>query len=246
MATLHYQDEGSGEPLVLLHSGGMTGAEWAPQLPALARRFRVIVPDQPGHGSSPMVAERLTIGDCGRAVLALLDELEVHKAAFCGSSMGGATALWLTLNAPQRVSKLMLYRVGYAKDDTTHSGTRGMADPDYWRSMGLDKWLSKIHTPQGGPAAWETVIGRVAEALDPADSDHAHRPADLERILVPTLIACGDRDPLVPLEVLMEMHRRIPDSALWLMPYASHVTASNTWRADCFALELMRFLMRRD
>ena len=75
-----------------------------------------------------------------------------------------------------------------------------MANPDYWRSVGLEKWLSKIHAPQGGADAWQQVIGRVSEALDPATSDHKHTLEALAEVTAPTLIIAGDRDPLVPLE----------------------------------------------
>ncbi len=244
-STLYYTESGTGAPVVLLHSGGMSGEEWKPQMPTLARNFRVIAPDQPGHGRSPMVAERLAIGDIGRAVLALLDELGVDKAHVVGSSMGGAVALWLTRHYPERVHKLVLYRVGYRKNADTHAGTREMGDPAYWRSVGLEKWLSRIHEPQGGPRAWETVIGRVSEALDPATSDHAHEPRDLAGITQPTLVVVGDRDALVPLEHALEIFRAIPDCGLWVLPYAGHVTATNTWRAESFAQEIARFLMRR-
>lgn len=245
MSTLHYIEAGQGETLILLHSGGMSNEEWKPQIPALAKQFRVIASDQLGHGQSPMIADRLAIGDIGRAVIELLDELGIAKTHLVGSSMGGAVALWLTLHYPDRVNKLVVYRIGYRKSKASHAGTRDMADPTYWKSVGLDKWLSRIHDPQGGPEAWKTVIGRVSEALDPATSDHAHSLEALRRITQPTLLAVGDRDPLAPLEQIMEMFHAIPDAGLWVMPYASHVTATNTWRADCFALEIYRFLQRK-
>jgi pimeloyl-ACP methyl ester carboxylesterase len=119
-----------------------------------------------------------------------------------------------------------------------------MADPDYWRDVGLHGWLSDVHAPQGGPEAWKTVIGRVSEALDPEISDHAHDLGVLGRVTQPTLIIVGDRDPLVPLGQALEMFESIPDCCLWVLPYATHVTATNTWRADCFALEVSRFLRR--
>ncbi len=153
MAILHFVESGQGQALLLLHSGGMSHAEWTPQIPAFARHFRVIAIDHLGHGQSPMVAERLAVADMGRAVLDLLDELQLSQVHVVGSSLGGAVALWLTLYHPARVSKLVLYRVGYRKDARTHAGTRGMADPDYWRDMGMHKWLSDIHAPQGGPDA---------------------------------------------------------------------------------------------
>ncbi len=246
MTPLHYTEAGAhGEALILLHSGGMCGEEWKPQMATLARHFRTLAPDQPGHGASPMRAERLTIADCGRAVLELMDALGIARAHLCGSSMGGATALWLAVHHPARVAKLVLYRVSYHKNEHTHAGTRSMADPAYWRGVGLDKWLSKIHAPQGGPDAWMQVIGRVSDALDPASSDHTHTLDTLRALAAPTLVAVGDRDPLVPLEDALAMFEAIPDSGLWVMPYATHVTASNTWRAEAFAQELVRFLQRR-
>jgi 3-oxoadipate enol-lactonase len=245
MAILHYLESGKGEPLILLHSGGMSGAEWQPHLPLFARHFRVIAPDHLGHGRSPMVAEKLAVADMGRAVLELLDELELPQASLVGSSLGGAVALWLTLHYPERVRKLVLYRVGYRKDEASHAGTRDLADPAYWRGVGMHKWLSDVHRPQGGPEAWEDVIGRVSEALEPATTDHAHDLEILERIAQPTLLVVGDRDPLAPLEQVLEMFGAIPHCGLWVMPYATHVTATNTWRAESFALEVTRFLHRR-
>lgn len=192
-----------------------------------------------------MVAERLRIGDVGRAVLELMDALNVEKAHLVGSSMGGAVALWIAVNHPQRVDKLVLFRVGYRKSGATHQETRSMGDPAYWKSYGLDRWLSKLHEAQGGPEAWTTVIRRVGEALDPETSDHNHDPETLAKISQETLIVCGDRDPVAPLDQLLEMFRAIPQAGLWLLPYTTHVTATNTWRADSFAQEISRFLQRR-
>ena len=246
MAILHYTESGQGDPLILLHSGGMSGAEWQPQLPLLARHFRVIVPDHLGHGHSPMIADRLTVSDMGRAVLELMDKLTLPAANLAGSSMGGAVALWLTLHYPARVKRLVLYRIGYRKDEVTYAGTRNMADPEYWRGVGMHKWLSDVHHPQGGPDAWEDVILRVSEALEPATSDHAHDLEILERITQPTLIVGGDRDPVAPLDQILEMFGAIPNCGLWVMPYATHVTATSTWRAESFAVEITRFLQRRE
>ncbi|RME08974.1 MAG: alpha/beta fold hydrolase, partial [Ardenticatenia bacterium] len=150
MTTLYFIEEGEGPALLLLHSGGMSSEEWRRHIPAFAKHFRVIAPDLPGHGRSPLPEnEPLSIGAMARAVRTLLDDLGIAEAHVLGSSMGGAVALRLTLDAPERVSRLILYRVHYTKDPALYRHTLDIANPERWRQVGLDKWLSQIHTPQG-------------------------------------------------------------------------------------------------
>lgn len=245
MSSLYYRDAGQGPVLVLLHSGGMTGDEWQSQLVPLSAHFRLLIPDLPGHGRSPLESESLSVSDCGQAVLALLDRLDISQAHIAGSSLGGAVALWLALNHRDRLDKLVLYRVNYRKTEAGHSHTRELATPDYWRRAGLASWMSQAHQPQGGPQAWHRVIARVAGAMDPATTDHAHDLDALRAIDRPTLLVAGDRDPLAPLDDLVAMYRALPKAGLWLLPYTTHITAANTWRGESFALEVSRFLQGR-
>ena len=242
---MYYQTHGQGPDLLLLHSGGMAGEEWAPQIPILQKRFRLIVPDLPGHGRSPLADDTLTIATMGNAVLALLDALGIDSLHICGSSMGGAVALWLTVHHPARVKSAVIYRMVYRKNVSTYAQTLSMAEPAYWEQYGLHKWLSKLHEPQGGTDAWKRVIARVSEALDPQTSDHGYALETLTRITQPILLITGDRDPVAPLEDALAMYRAIPDAGLWIIPNASHITGSNTWRAAAFAEEIKRFISKQ-
>lgn len=246
MTKLYFRDEGSHDKdaLVLIHSGGISSEEWKDHIPELAKRFRVLAPDMPGHGRSPMRGEQLHIRDIGAAILEMLDELGIDQAHIVGSSLGGATALWLALNHGHRVARLVLYRVSYSKSAIQYEETRAIASPERWERLGLGRWLSRLHMAQGGPNAWKAVIPRVAQAMDPATTDHQHELSRLASIQNTTLIVVGDRDPLVPLEQAMEMYRTIPRSGLWIMPGATHITATNTWRRGLFDLEIERFLRR--
>ena len=178
------------------------------------------------------------------AVLDMMDAEGIETANLCGSSMGGAVALWLTLKHPERVKRLVLYRISYRSNLDIHKQIYAMGDPAYWENFGLAAWLSKLHSPQGGADAWKQVIARVGDALHADDSEHRHRLADLARITCPVLIITGDRDPVAPLEDALDMYRTIPDAGLWIIPHAAHITASNTWRAPAFAEELRRFYSR--
>lgn len=246
MSPIHYIDEGSPEhpPLVLLHSGGLSSQEWADHIKDFSRFFRVLVPDLPGHGRSPLRVKPLSIRNMAEAVLRMLDHCGVKRAHWVGSSMGGATALWATLNQPERVERLVLYRVSYRKNPEQFEETRKIADPERWIKLGLKRWLSRMHEAQGGPEAWRGVIARVAEAMDPKHGDHTHDLSELTRIQQQTLVIVGDRDPLVPLSQALDMVQALPHSALWVMPCATHITATNTWRREAFDAEVSRFLRR--
>ncbi len=231
------------DSLVLLHSGGMAGVEWQPQIKSLSKHFNLLVPDFPGHGQSLLPeGETLSVSLMARAVIKMLTDEGVDKAHILGSSMGGAVALWIALKYPQYVDKLIIYRIGYSKNTETYEQTRQMANPEYWKKYGLHRWLSQLHSPQGDENSWEEVIANVSKVLDPETSDHNHSLSDLQAIGSPTLLIAGDSDPLIPLDTLLAMKNTIPDCALWVMPNASHITASNTWRANHFSEEIFRFL----
>ena len=94
--------------LVLSNSLGTTFGMWDPQAEALARRFRLVRYDTRGHGGSDVPAGPYAIEDLGQDVIELLDELEVARAHVAGLSLGGMTAMWLAINAPERVERLVL------------------------------------------------------------------------------------------------------------------------------------------
>jgi pimeloyl-ACP methyl ester carboxylesterase len=106
--SLHYLERGQGEPLVLIHGLGGSGADWAFQVEALEKRFRVIVPDLPGSGYSPPPRDEYTIAGCASAVWSLLDHLGVPRTNIIGFSLGGAVALEMAAQRPTSVPRLGL------------------------------------------------------------------------------------------------------------------------------------------
>src|SRR5258708_5287401 len=81
---------------------------WAPQMPDLLQHFQVLRYDTRGHGASAVPARDFTLDQLGQDILALADKLTLAKFAFCSISMGGAVGQWLAINAPQRLTKLVL------------------------------------------------------------------------------------------------------------------------------------------
>ncbi|WIM87982.1 alpha/beta fold hydrolase [Candidatus Mycobacterium wuenschmannii] len=109
-------EAGSGTPLVMLHGGGPGASgvsNYSRNIDALAEHFRVIVPDMPGYGRSRKYVDQSDpFGYLADMMRGLLDELNFATASLVGNSYGGAAALRLALDAPQRVDQLVLMGPG--------------------------------------------------------------------------------------------------------------------------------------
>ena len=106
--SLYYRSYGNGEPVLLIHGLGGSGLDWALQVPALERKFRVIVPDLPGCGSSSPPQLTYSIAGFACSLWSLVDQLHIRRVSVVGFSMGGAVALEMALQRPARVPHLAL------------------------------------------------------------------------------------------------------------------------------------------
>jgi pimeloyl-ACP methyl ester carboxylesterase len=130
-STLHYHaDHGTGFRCCSDNSYLWDAAMWAPQIDALSRRYRVIVPDRWGHGASgPLPAGTQTLDDLAAHASALLDALEIEQCAVVGLSVGRMWGARLALREPQRVRSLVLMDASLeAEPDATRLRYFGMLD----------------------------------------------------------------------------------------------------------------------
>ncbi len=112
---IHLTDIGSGPAVLMLHGGGpgATGmSNYARNVDALAERFRVLVPDMPGYGKSSKGVADDPFGDLAATMDSMLEALDIERAHVVGNSLGGAVALRLALEKPQRVGRLVLMGPG--------------------------------------------------------------------------------------------------------------------------------------
>ncbi len=114
--SIHLQEFGSGPAVLMLHGGGPGAnglSNYSRNIEALATHFRVIVPDMPGYGSSTKGLDQADIfGDLATTMVGLLDALGIDKAHVIGNSLGGACALRMALDTPDRVGRMVLMGPG--------------------------------------------------------------------------------------------------------------------------------------
>lgn len=103
-------EAGTGPPLLFVHGGFSQATEWLPLWPRLARRYRLLAVDRPGHGlADPYDYENVDTRDLAeRFMTEVLDSLGLERVPIVGNSMGGRWALELALRRPRRVDRLVL------------------------------------------------------------------------------------------------------------------------------------------
>ena len=223
---LHYDVQGSGEPLIMLHGFAMCGTMWTPVLQELAKRYRVINVDMRGHGRSTNPSNKFTHAQSAEDVRALMDSLGIKQARAIGFSSGGMTLLHLATKHPDRLSKMVV--VGA----TTHFGdqARAMIRSE---SGSLPPPVLKTFfscAARGEPQVNE-LMTQFAHFADTTD-DMNLTPADLAKVKASTLIVHGDRDEFFPVAIPVAMYGAIPKAALWIVPGGDHSPSAGADREE--------------
>ena len=110
--TITWGEMGDGYPLVLLHGIQDSHRAWRRVAPLLARRFRVLMPDLPGHGYSGRPDAPYTLTWYASVIAAWMGAVGVDKAHVCGHSYGGGIAQWMVLEQRERIDRLALVSAG--------------------------------------------------------------------------------------------------------------------------------------
>lgn len=240
--TIHYHEAGPADaaPIVLLHGSGPGATAWSnykDNLPALARRFRVLAPDQTGWGkSSPVTFEDR---DHVQLLVELLDAWGIQRTAVVGNSMGGGTALRFAALHPDRVSHVITMGAGAAGPNIhTPAGlTEGLrilreayVDP----SPETMRRLVEVMTFAPGFATDELVKERSANArrgqvhLDNFIAGMAKgrrfqaSAEQLAGIQAPTMIIHGRDDRVVPLEGSLRLVSLIKNARAVILNQCGH------------------------
>lgn len=163
--SLHYRVHGSGEPLVLIHGLGCSGADWAFQVAALEKRFLVIVPDLPGSGYSAPPADGYSIGGFATALWCLLDHLGVSRPNLVGFSLGGAVALEMAAQRPASVPRLgLINSLATYRPDDWHKWIEVHVTTALVRLLGMRR-VARLLAVRLFPEPWQRAMRKHAAAV---------------------------------------------------------------------------------
>lgn len=235
---MHYDVQGEGHPLVLIHAGIANLEMWAAQMPALSRQFRVIRYDVRGFGLTPDPAGKYTDHEELRALLAHLDIPRTH---LLGISNGGRIAVDFALSFPAMVDKLVLVAPGLAGFSPNDPFDEEMSEKS-WAAIQAGDYETAA---QIEATTWVDGPGRKPEDVDPAfrekalalirhtvslgigegEGDIARPPAAqrLNELKAPTLLILGEEDLLSMHQIAEELHKSVPKLRRVDMPGTAHL-----------------------
>lgn len=235
MTALHVDAQGTGGPVVLLHSHGLSSRQWRRLGGELGGRgMRVVAVDLTGHGASEAWPEPRPFSfelDVERVT----EIVAAHPAHLVGHSYGGLIALHVARLAPRSVRTLSLY------DPVAFGVLDPVADRDAWDILGRldlawderERWLRTFVEFWSGPGAWQALreeardeFRRVAwvvrEGVRTLTLDRTPLSAYAE-LAVPTRLVTGERSPLPARRVIERLAEVLPEARHDVVAGAGHM-----------------------
>jgi len=247
---LHYEQEGQGTDLILIHGLGMSLRDWDACTPALARYHRVWRLDVRGFGESEKPAGPYSPQLFARDVAGLARACHITHAHVAGISMGGVIAQRLALDFPDLVRSLTLISTSSeVKTQAQAAWEELAANVEQHGVVAEASFIERLFAPSFVIAHPEKVRDRVSReaANDPRAWAAAARAvsvfnwtADLSRVQVPTLIVQGLEDTLTPPGGAVKMSRSLPHSRLFMLAGCGHFVPDE--KPEIFTYTLLAFL----
>ena len=221
--SLHYEETGEGEPLVLLHGNAEDGTYFSAQTAFFQKYYRVIAVDTRGHGRSPRGTAPFTMTQFAKDLKGLLDRLGIRTAHILGFSDGANIAMTFAIRYPESVKSLILNG-----GNLNAWGVKFSVQLPILLGYGL---VSLIALFDKRAVLKKEILGLMVHEPN-------IRPEELRRISVPALVIAGTRD------MIRESHTRliqqsIPGSRLCIMEGTHFIAAE---KSEEFNKQVFEFL----
>lgn len=202
--------------MLLLHGFSGSGEDWKRSIEGWGEGFRLIMPDLRGHGRSGVLTKPFRHDEAANDILALVDHLGMASCMGVGVSGGGNVLLHMAVTAPERVRAMVLLSATPYFPEQARAIMRA-----YGENLAEPQRQYLLSRHPGGDRQIEAILAST-RAFAESYEDLNFTSASLARIQARTRIVQGDRDPLYPIELSVELLRGIPKASLWVVPDAGH------------------------
>lgn len=234
-ATVTFSDQGKGRVVVLLH--GYLGSKeiWQSTIQNLAKSYRVIAIDLPGHGATPNIGYVHSMELMAKCVKKVMDDLRLKKYVIIGHSMGGYAALAFAELFPENLKGLCLFHSTALADSEEKKKDRNRAiklvkadKRVYTKSTIQNLFATKNLKYLKDEVAFATKIalstskqGAVA-ALE-GMKDRPNRDIILGLVEYPVMMVIGEHDNILPFESLLEQANTIKNKHVLYLEHDGHM-----------------------
>ena len=182
---LFYEEHGEGSPLLLIHGGLGAASHWANQMAVFSEKFRVLIPEQRGRGRTPDIAGPITFQNMTDDMIEFLENQVDGPAVLVGASDGGIIGLYLAIQRPDLISKLVLLGTNFDKDGVVLVFSEALKDwdPEDDRFKNARDLYGSL-SPDG-PNHWPIVFAKMKHLFL---TEPNLTVADLVKISIPTLV----------------------------------------------------------
>lgn len=210
MNSLWFSDSGDGDALLALHPGGTDTRALGPLLAELSGTYRVLAPEQRGHGRTPDKEGEWHFAEMAADTANLLDELGVRRVHVVGWSDGAIVGLHVALARPGLVASLVFGGAPFNLSGW-RDGVVGAEVPDFMAA-------AYAEVSPDGAEHWPMVV-RKSNRMH--ESEPVVAESDLSRLSMPVLVVLGDDDE-VRFEHAIRMYEALPDGELAILPRSTH------------------------
>jgi pimeloyl-ACP methyl ester carboxylesterase len=219
-AKLHYEVYGKGPPVLLLHGGFGSAADWKTYIRTLRRHYQVIAIDTRGHGRSEIGSKRFCYRLFAKDTMTVLRHETREPAMVIGFSDGAITACITAALFPDSVCKVVALTGGFSWRGYRPWGIQWIRRCTPQRMRREDAALvrkQKAEMPE--PERWAEFVEKMRQAwLQPVWVT----PAMARKIRCPVLVVGGDRDEFFRTGHFLQIHESLAKSQLAIIPHAGH------------------------
>lgn len=230
---IYYEKYGEGTPTLLIHGGLGSISNFEKVIPELSNHFQVLAIDSPSHGRSQSI-DSLSYNALAEYFIAFLEKLNLHKVNVIGYSDGAIVGMLMAHLAPDKIDKLVF--------------GAGALNPGASKPEGL-QMLQSI-----SPEILPEDFARSYKEKSPNPEDwtefvFASKKMWLKNVWIPeeilpkiecrVLVLFGDRDQFIPLSHSLEIHNRLPNSELCILPNAYHDIYNNPEKTNPILIEFL-------
>ena len=246
--SINYEDQGQGQPIILLHGFGASNYTWRYFLSYFSKAYRVIAIDLKGHGlSDKPMDNNYSVADQSEIIYEFIRVHNLDNVTLVGNSMGGAVSIITYLieceHGTHHISKLVLIdsasykqrlpdfisiltipiinKLSLCLTSTKFRARKVLKQAIFDRTKITDEMVETYASYGSLPGASHALI-RTAQQIVPSDYDENELSERFKSIKIPVFIIWGEKDTIIPLQIGRKLAANIPDSKLIIIPYCGH------------------------